>query len=370
MQDQITTFTFEDHVRKRPGMYIGSIDQKGIINLLEKTLVDFIELHQSDRFLFTIAMHPDFLILEVDGDVNCLSVHDILSGPSSGYMYIKALMALSAIFECRSGQHLLTFEAGKATSGEQQYIYQSNASLSFALRLDETIFTQPNAHLDFHRLGEKLKQFAMLNRGMKIIIRDHRAAYLSQTYFHYPDGIRTMFENTLNEQHSGSLFDLFIDHATDRYTYQLGIGFNRALWDSPILSFANEVNTYCHGSLLDGVIKGVIKALETYTERFEHKTYQFTPKKVKQGLTLVIAVRGKEVQWRGCTRAELFVPAVKKESSHLTSDRLLKYLNENPEHATKFISMFDVTTYVQTDRSLTHCTMACLVAQKRVPVSV
>ena len=366
MQQQITPTTFEEHVRKRPGMYIGSTDEKGILYLLEMALVDVIEMHQTDRFTFTVALYPEFWTLEVEGEVNSPFLINRLTGEPAGYMFLKALMALSARFECSAGENLLVFDRGMVIGGEQHYRYESKAQLSLAFKLDDTVFA--NTNLDFHRLSEKLKRFAMLNRGMQLIIKDHREACLSQNYFHYPDGIKRLFESTLHEKHSGSLFELFIDNATNAYAYQLGIGFNRALWNTAQLSFANEVHTYQGGSLNNGVVQGVISALKIYTAGLRHRSFKFTPKKVAQGITLVLAVRGEELDWKGCTKAELDVPVIKKESCKLTCVALLKYLHEHADQAAKFIAMFEVTTYIQTERSLAHCSMACLVAQKRVAV--
>ena len=363
MEQEITTFRMEEHMRKRPGMYIGGTDLKAFLNLLESALEDFRVLFNTDRFFVSIQFHNHYISLSITGNVNALPVMDILRADCSGYAFIKALMALSERFEAQVQNKTQVFICGNPDASNPIFNFDEGAAVSFAFVPDATIFK--NLQPDFHSLCEKLKRFAMLNSNMQLLLRDTRALHASQLYYHYADGIKQLFYNTINQKHSGNRFALFIDTRSKQYAYQLGIGFNRALWATETLSFANHIHTYEGGSLEHGVLNGVIKALKMYTQQFAHRRFRFSRRQLKQGLTQVLAVKGEDMIFAGCTRAELEMAQVKKETSALAYRALLNYLEQNSTEAEEFISMFETTTYVQTVRNLTHCTMACLVAKKR-----
>lgn len=369
MYTEITAITPSEHMRRRPAMYIGSTDKKGFAYMLENVLVDFTDLYKTDNFLCSIVFHKQYMKLELTGSLSTILTEKTL-GPMSnsyGYLYITALAYLSSRFEASLGHTTLVFVNGMLADEPPVFRHNHTATISFVFKPDDTIFKTPVQ--DFEWLSQTLRQFAMLNRNMQLLIKDIRRPYHSQSYFYYPDGIVQLFEKNISEKHSGNLFKLQVEQTTGSYTYQLCIGFNRALWKNETLSFANHIHTYCGGSLEDGVLQGIIKALKQYVSRFTGRRYSFTRSSVKQGLTQVLAVRGTNLEYAGCTKAELAVPLIKTEARNLVYNAVLTHLNQHPQHAADYIAMFDKTAYHQTERRLTHCTMQCIVAQPNVAVA-
>ncbi len=368
MYTEITAISPSEHMRRRPAMYLGSTDKKGFAGMLQNALVDFTELYQTDNFLCCIEFDKQFVKLELTGQLNTVLTAKAL-GPISnkyGYLYITAMAYLSSRFEAQLGHTTLVFVNGELVNSPLVFNHNPTATISMVFIPDDTIFK--GAVLDYEWLNQTLKQFAMLNRHMQLLIKDCRQPYLNQSYHYYPNGIAQLFEKTINERHSGNQFTLQVEHTTANYAYQLCIGFNRALWKNETLSFANHIHTYAGGSLQDGVLQGVIKALKLYVSRFAGRQYNFTRGIVKQGLTQVLAVRGANLEFAGCTKAKLAVPLIKTEARNLVFNAVLTYLNQHPQHAGNFIAMFDKTVYHQTERQLTHCTMQCIVAQPNVAV--
>lgn len=370
MHTNITAISAHEHVRRRPAMYIGSTDKKGFAYMLENALVDFTDLYQTDNFLGSIEFHHTHTTFEITGNLNPALTAKVL-GPISntnGYLYITAIAYLSSRFEAQLGHTTLVFINGRQVHEPPVFKHNPAAAISFVFTPDDTIFTQPVQHYDW--LCQNMRSFAMLNRGMQLLIKDYRQPYLNQSYFNYPDGIKPLFDKTITEKHSGNLFSIYIDQPTGNYNYQLCIGFNRALWKDKPLSYANHTHTYEGGSLNDGVLQGVIKALKAYAANYPQRSYTFNAGHVRQGLTQVLAVRGPQLEWEGCTKAKLSVPVIKKKARQLVYTTLLNYLHQHPEHAEQFMSMFDKTDYTQTGRDLTHCTMHCIVAKSNEAVDV
>lgn len=366
MEEKIIPVDMNEHMRRRPAMYIGGTDEKGIRAMLVNTLVEFMELYKSDSFLFTFQLYVDSIALDFEGAFDPGEVVQILTVDSKGKFNMRALIALSHKFEMYTGDTCIAFMAGKC-SGHTELRLGPQNKLRFSFQLDESIFN--SVHPDFHELSTELRQFAMLHRGARVLVKEQREVLLSQNYYHYPDGIKKLFEKEMHNKYSGCAGHVFIDTHTKAYSYQLGIGFQRAFWKSDILCFANEKETYQHGSHVEGTLLGIIKALKVYAARHPDMIYKFPLSKIKQAFVLVLAVRG-EIEWEGCTRTKVKVPRIKRETSELAYKQVLSYLHEHPGLADKFLAKFYLGRSAQTAPALTHCRMACLVAGKPLPAPV
>lgn len=312
---------FENSVRKRPGMYIGEVSALGLLNGL---IIDCIELCKTDHITFEIVISG-----ENDFTLGLTSQHDLSlfiqqltdKSTDSLHCFPKVLKVLSETFEI---------------------ITQGHSKIEIVFSLDKTIFS--NTRIDYLNLSDKMLQITLLNRRCEIITIDKRQKYLNQNYYHFPQGVFYLFDRATAEVLGKPEFKITFDEKVGPYMLQLGLAYRTDWFPTPnIISFANDVHTVCGGSLVDGVMDGVLSACKRYFEENHLTNAKVNRKKLANGLILICAVRGETFQYGGSWKETLDDNAVKKEVKQLVSSLVSDFLKTEKEKAANFLLRFDTT---------------------------
>ncbi len=369
-------------VRKRPGMYIGDPDERGLHHCVFEVLDNSIDEHLAgfcDRIKVSIHVdgsisvadngrgipvdiHPKFGIPAVE-----LVLTNLHAGGKFGqgaYKYsgglhgvgAKCVNALSDWFKAevyRDGKvHAISFERGKTTQplhvvGE---VDAKRTGTTITFFPDATIFVD-TIEFQFDRLSTRLRELAFLNPGLTIDLEDERPESQRKTSFFYAKGI-IEFVNELGKNKtiiheepvsiSGkrqieidydgkqSQEDVFAD-----IVFQYNDSYN-----DQILCFANSIPNADGGTHLTGFRTALTRGINQYAKAnkiLKEKDVALTGDDVREGLVCVISVKMPSPRFSSQTKGKLVNSEIEGVVSSIVYEGLVQYFDENPGIAKKII---------------------------------
>lgn len=346
-EENVQEFIWAQHIRKRPAMYIGNLNQTGFNQLLEYFLVDLLSCGPQNIIIEVQFLPDNSFAIEVK-NINTRYLLDILENIEVKYTEafgIRVLLALSTETYIKIIKHptVVIYWGGKgnynsAASTAQQK--ENNALINFTL--DPTIFN--SFQVSYNYTNTFLKQFTMLNPGLKIISTDKTTNELQQRVFYFPEGVFHQLDSILAlEPHQPDVFTLLkIQETINGYSYRIGLCYSHLYTQVfNIKSYAGNNHTYENGSLVDGILDGIKMAVKELAGK-EKATVSISKKRLLDGLTIIASVTGKEYNWYGSTKHKLYMLEVRKTVKQLVSDRLTAYYSLNPHLQDNIINRFRV----------------------------
>lgn len=322
MKNEESKLSFKDHIRKRPGMYLGAVGSKGIINLVKGLIIDTNrELENEKNFFHFSILADNKFELKIKSETNL----DQLT------TYSKDELDYSKKFH---------FRILEALSRKYEITKENDLNLKLVWELDESIIN--NSVVDFVNLSEELGQVAYLNRESEILITDNTKKYQNQSYFTFPEGIIYLYERCKIEALLKPKFEISFDDTIDNNHYQIFVGYRDDWFPTPqIISFANEIHTVCGGSLVDGVIEGLVLGCEECVSKSKPESFKVKRSKFDNGLILVCSVKGGEYKYGGSFKESLIDEKIQEEAKGLIKRLTVEFLENNKEKSEKFLWRFD-----------------------------
>ena len=355
-------------VRKRPGMYIGTTDVKGlhhlvweiVDNAIDESLAgycDDIEVIinkgnsitvKDDGRGIPVDIHPKTKKSTVETVYTVLHAGGKFGGGGykvSGGLHgvgASVVNALSSWVEVKVYQnekvHFIRFENGGHTVQKLQVIdtcSNDRTGTTVTFKPDPEIFTETTI-FDYNTLKTRVRELAFLNKGLKIILVDNRNELnIIKEEFLYEGGISAYVEllnknnKAIHEQiiHlEGTSNDISVEVA-----FQYNEGFNEN-----ILSFTNNINTHEGGTHEDGVKRALTRIINNYARSnkfLKDNEDSLTGEDVREGLTMVISCKHPNPQFEGQTKTKLGNSEVRKIADDVFSEGLERFLLENPDSA-------------------------------------
>lgn len=354
-------------VRKRPGMYIGSTDSRGLHHLVWEIVDNAIDEAlngHGDTIKITIekegsicvedegrgmpvGMHEKgistleviFTILHAGGKFSTEGGYKTSGGLHGvGASVVNALSEWVEVTVCNGGKiYQMLFSDGGTQSSDLKVIGKTTKTGSkVRFKPDKTIFSTTD--FSFSQIEERARENAFLLKGLRMIVKDERKNKLSE--FYYENGLEA-FIDYLHEDKSvlhkpvsfsGLVNDIQIDCAfqyTDEYQENM-------------FSFVNMVRTQDGGTHEVGVRSAFTKVFNEYARKnglLKEKDKNFEGSDVREGLTVILSVGIPEnlLQFEGQTKGKLGTPEAKPAVENLLSEKLAFYLEENKELATNLI---------------------------------
>ena len=358
-------------VRRRPGMYIGSTDNRG----LQHPIYEIVD-NSVDEAMAGYCTRVDITI-NTDGSV---SIQDDGRGipvdihPTTGKSAVETVMttlhaggkfggkgyavsgglhgvgasvvnALSAWLRVEvkreGGLWIQDFERGLA-SGPLEQVGKAKGTGTMATFLpDEQIFGE--LQYNFDELSQRFKEMAYLNKGLMISITSdwHKEQGFPQWRgkYHFDGGI-VSFVKDLNKGKDAIQDDpIYVQKTIEGTMVETAIQYN-AGFSETALSFANCINTHEGGSHLTGFRSALTRALNDYARKqkfLKDDQSNLSGEDVREGLTTVISVKLVEPQFEGQTKTKLGNPEVKGYVDSVVAEALTYYLEEHPQEARRTI---------------------------------
>ncbi len=325
MKEKIQQLSGEEAIRKRPGMYLGWVGSKGLINLVKGIFLDSVEQMNTEQifFHFTIINNNQYQIV-IKSDANFT---ELMLNPTTETEHIRDNFHFSVL---------------KALSNKLNIKKREKNKLLIKWSFDQTVF--PIKRVDFVHLNEMATQMAYLHRKSEILISDESKKYLNQSFYSYPEGIRYIYERCKIEALGKPKFEIEFEGEINDNVYQIFLGY-RTDWHPPtqIASFANEIHTVCGGSLVDGILEGLISGCRKHVKDSKLENHKIKKKKFNNGLILVCTVKGKGYIYGGSFKESLIDDKIKRDVKKLIKQKTIEFINQNEEKANKFLWRFDET---------------------------
>ena len=366
-------------VRRRPGMYIGSTDQRGLHHLVYEIADNAI-----DEGMAGFCSHIE-VVLQKDGHVTVwdngrgipIDVHE-KTGKSaletvmtylhaggkfggqvykvSGGLHGVGASVVNALSEKmwaevrRQGKsYVQEYERGtpvtelrEAKEPRYRSSWQIRGMLPAAVNgttisflPDNTIFTEFD--YDFTTLAQRLRECAYLVKGVWIRLLDERDG--KELTFYFEGGIQSFVRHLNRERVVLQPRPIYVEKHTESTAVETALQYNDGFTEATF-SFANCINTIDGGSHLTGFRSALTRVLNEYARKqkiLKDDDANLTGEDVREGLVAVISVRLPEPQFEGQTKTRLGNPEVKSHVETAVADGLSQYLEEHPQEGRRVI---------------------------------
>ncbi|KRL99514.1 DNA topoisomerase IV subunit B [Liquorilactobacillus satsumensis] len=354
-------------VRKRPGMYIGSTDGRGlhhlvyeiVDNAVDEALSGFgdeinVTIQRDNSITVTdhgrglpVGMHAlgiptvevIFTVLHAGGKFGQGGYKTSGGLHGVGASVVNALSVHMRVKTVRDGnEYEEDFENGGHPVGTLRKLGKTKkpTGTTVTFKPDPEIFTTTNYNYDI--LAERLRESAFLLKNVKITLTDERTERADT--FHFVEGIKE-FVAYLNEDKDTLGDVMYFDGTKEGIEVEVAAQYNDGYSES-VLSFVNNVRTKDGGTHEAGMRSAWTKAFNDYARQvnlLKDKDKNLEGSDVREGLAAVISVRIPEelLQFEGQTKGKLGTPEARAIVDSVVSEQLGYYLMENGEFAQELV---------------------------------
>ncbi|MBU7044650.1 MAG: DNA topoisomerase (ATP-hydrolyzing) subunit B [Theionarchaea archaeon] len=346
-----------DAVRKRPSMYIGSTDDKGLHHLVYEVIDNSIDEALAgvcDEIIVTL--HPDSSITISDNGRG-IPIDTIEEYQKSALEIVMTTLHAGGKFDNRvykvsGGLHGVGVSVVNALSEwlcvkvkrDEKVYYQKYekgvpiAELEIIGTCDETgteTTFLPDAQIfdvimfDFNVLSSRLEELAYLNMGLTITLKDERTE-ISRT-FSFEGGIAALVQR-LNKNKELLHEPIYFEREEDDILIQVAIQYTSGYADS-ILSYANTIRTIEGGTHLSGFKAALTRAANYYAKKNVKDTAKLSGEDVREGLTAVISIKLPNPQFEAQTKIKLSNKNVEGLVDSVVYEKLSEFFEETPDVA-------------------------------------
>ena len=354
-------------VRKRPGMYIGTTDVKGLHHLVWEIVDNSIDeaLAGYCKNIEVIVNKDNSITVKDDGRGIPVDIHPKtgLSTVETVYTVLHAggkfggggykvsgglhgvgasvVNALSSWVEVKvyknSKVYFIRFEKGGHTVEKLHEIGDCEPN-----RTGTTVTFKPDAEIfdttiyDYETLKVRIRELAFLNRGLRITLRDDREEEdTTGDTFLYEGGI-SEYVRFINQNKTPIHDDIIhLEGQDSGVFFEVALQYNDGYSDN-IYSFVNNINTHDGGTHEEGVRRALTRVINNYARKanlLKEKDESLTGDDVKEGLTMIISCKHPNPQFEGQTKGRLGNSEVRKLADNVFSEGFEKFLLENPADA-------------------------------------
>ncbi len=364
-QDNIQVLEGLEPVRKRPGMYIGSTDERGLHHLVYEVVDNAIDEAMAgycDKVIIEIMQDGAVRvidngrgiptgIIEKEGksavEVVLTKLHAGGKFGGGGYKFsgglhgvgVSCVNALSEWLDVEVAQngklHKMTFNRGVAQRPLAVVGNTYNRGTTITFFPDPDIFETTD--FNYATLKHRIQELAYLNKGLRIVLKDSRALRETQEEFYYEGGI-VEYVDVLNGN-KGVLEKPFYIHAeTDNYQVEIAMQYNDS-YSENIYSYANNINTHEGGTHLDGFKAVLTKLFNDYASNFKmlKNEEKLSGEDCREGLVAIVSVKLIDPQFEGQTKTKLGNSFMRGVVSKVMTEKFGEYLEENPKEAKELI---------------------------------
>src|SRR5881275_478963 len=358
-------------VRKRPGMFIGDPDERGLHHLVFEVLDNSIDEHLAGFCTkIEVTVHVDgSLSVRDNGRGIPVDIHPkwkmpaielVLTNLHAGgkfgqgaYKYsgglhgvgAKCTNALSEWFKVevsRDGKvYHMAFAKGKTTDkltviGEVKNKKTTGTLITFLP--DPTIFTI-TTEFKFERLATRLRELAFLNPGLEITLTDERLDPAKKERFYYKHGIEEFVRQLGENKQVLHPKPIVISRQRDEVFVDVVLQYNDS-YNDQILPFANSISNPDGGTHLTGFRTALTRAINQYAKQnslLKDKDPSLSGDDVREGLTAVLSVKLPNPRFESQTKVKLVNTEIDGIVSSIVYDGLMVFFDANPGVAKKIV---------------------------------
>ena len=361
-------------VRRRPGMYIGSTDQRGLHHLVYEIVDNSVDEYMggfSSRVSIYISAdgvvtvrddgrgipvdrHPTTGLSGVETVMTTLHAGGKFGGKAyavsgglhgvgasvvnalSTYMYVEVYRG-SRVYSQEFSRGIRQTDLKYRRATDEEAKHTGNVT---TFSPDRDIFEE--IEYEYNTLTQRFKEMAYLNKGLEIHFKSdfHEDRWPNNEVTYYFDGGISSFVKSLNQSrevvHDEPIYvEKHIDGSIVEAALQYNDSFNEFVY-----SFANCINTHDGGSHVTGFRSALTRVLNDYGRKqkiIKDNDTNLAGEETREGLTAVISVKLKDPQFEGQTKGKLGNPEVRTQVETVIAEALNHYLEDNPTEARRII---------------------------------
>jgi len=356
-----------EHVRKRPGMYIGTTGPEGLHHLVYEVVDNSIDeaLVGHCATILVVIEKGDIIRVEDDGRGIPVDIHptekvsaleivmtklnaggkfDKKSYKVSGGLHgvgvsvVNALSEWCEVWVNRGGKKY--FQRYKRGIPENKVAITGKSEATGTVTrfmADKKVFT--NILYSFDILSHRLRELAFLNKGIQVSIIDERSDKARSHVFKFEGGVKSFIHYLNKNKNPIQKEPIHFENTREDVNVEIALEYNDS-YSEIIFTFANNINTKEGGTHLSGFKAGLTRTFNDILKKLNMAKKideNLSGDDVREGLTAVISVKIPEPQFEGQTKAKLGNSEVKGIVESIVNERLTAYFEENPNVARKIL---------------------------------
>ncbi len=361
--EQIQVLDGLEHVRKRPGMYIGSVSVRGlhhlvyeiVDNCVDEALAGYctkitieiepgniISVEDNGRGI-PVDIHPKTKISAAETVYTKLNAGGKFGGDSGykvsgglhgvGASVVNALSTWAEVTIQRDGGIFqMKFERGKTVQKLTKIGDSDKTGTKVRFLADDTIFE--TLDYDYETLENRFREMAFLTKGLFISIEDKREDTPKKAEFCFEGGLNSFVEYLNKNKEKINQKPIYIERDGE-VPVEIAFQYTTA-YSENIYSFVNNINTIEGGTHLEGFKRALTKTFNDYAKShnlLKEKDPNLQGEDIREGITAVISVKVREPQFEGQTKTKLGNSNVTGIVQSLVNEALANFLEENPSIA-------------------------------------
>ena len=352
-------------VRRRPGMYIGSTDDRGLHHLVWEVVDNSIdEAMAGHATTISVTIKPDGMVIVQDdgrgvpvgkhstGKDALEVVHTVLHAGGKfggggykvsgglhgvGVSVVNALSSWMRVESARDGSvWSQEYERGKPKSSVKKEGPQGHRKgTRTAFRADDTVFE--TVDYSFEVISQRLRESAYLTKRVWITLIDERID--RERSFYFEGGLQSFVRHLNRNKEVLHHRPIYVERREGGTNVEVALQYNDSYTEN-VLAFANNINTVDGGTHVTGFRAALTSSLNDWARRagvLRDADGNLSGDDVREGLTAVISVKLSEPQFEGQTKAKLGNAEVKGQVQTAVADSLGQYLDENPADGRRII---------------------------------
>jgi len=356
-----------DPVRKRPGMYIGSTDIRGLHHLVYEVVdnsVDEALAGECDQINITIGadnvltvedngrgipvdIHPDKGVSALELVMTVLHAGGKFGG--EGYQVSGGLhgVGVSVVNALSRWMRVEVRRDGKIYRQEYEFGYpkapvtivgeSDGRGTTSSFLVDQAIMETDD--YDFEVLAQRFREMAYLNRSLQFSFQDQRPDREREVNFYFDGGIISFVRHMNRNRTVVIPTPIYVQRKFENATVEVAMQYCED-YSELVSTFANNINTPNGGSHLTGFRSALTNTINRYARKMNligEKEPNLTGDDVREGLTAIVSVKLANPQFEGQTKAKLGNAEIRTHTETLVNDALFAYLEENPSDGRRIV---------------------------------
>ena len=355
-------------VRLRPSMYIGDTTSRGMHHLIYEIVANSVDEALAGRCdSIIVTVQPDNSIRIEDNGIGIpVGIHPTVGIPTvevvhtilhaggkfggdaysfSGGLHgvgasvVNALSEWMEVIVNRDGySHFIRFERGETVTPLTVTGETDQTGTITTFKPDHEIFSE--TEIDFPLMVTRYREMAFLNREAAFTLIDERETPAVVKKLHYAGGIISFVEYLNRNKSVLNETPVYFSGEQDGVFVEVAIQYNDS-YNENVYSYANNIATIEGGSHLTGFRSALTKTVNDYARKYnilKEKDKNLQGEDIREGMCAIISVKLKNPQFEGQTKTKLGNPEVRTVVEATVNERLLIFLEENPQEARTIVS--------------------------------
>jgi DNA gyrase subunit B len=351
LESQIQAVNHREHIRKRPGMYIGIVNIKGFMEMIQGLLSNtFLNANPNYfQFEFQERYSGKIKFKNIKGGLNdsWATEHILLTSPF--WMEALVLNNLSSDFNIKffgkNGEKIAEqkFKKGELKKGKVEDKKLNCHSVEVDFKLDKEIW-KDNFEWNTNYIIHQIKDFAYLYKNVKFEIKYKLDKEPCRIIYHFKNGLKDRIDIERLNGLCQSYFMTYLEEKFNGFSLELAFAFRENSVDAGFLkSYVNDHHTHQGGTHHQGLVTGLSIALRKYVqEKHLDKKYSFPKNKITSHLIAALNLKMDDPVFEGSTKNKLGNPEIVKPISNFISKILFEQLITNEDLAKNLLWNFEI----------------------------